>query len=70
MTESHVAQKGQYVVELRAGHSTKQPFCDGSHQSTTLTPVVFKAEQDGTAYLCRCKQTGTQPYCDGSHNQL
>jgi len=79
MTESIVAQKGPYAVELRAGRSyawcacgrsAKQPFCDGSHKSTDLTPVVFKAAQDGTAYLCGCKQTGTQPYCDGSHNQL
>jgi CDGSH-type Zn-finger protein len=79
MSEAIVAQKGPYPVELQAGRSyawcacgrsAKQPFCDGSHQVTTLTPVVFKAERDGTAYLCGCKQTQGQPFCDGSHNQL
>jgi CDGSH-type Zn-finger protein len=79
MREAIVAQKGPYPVELQAGRSyawcacgrsAKQPFCDGSHKVTTLTPVVFKAERDGTAYLCGCKQTHGQPFCDGSHNQL
>ena len=79
MSEAKVAQKGPYEVELRAGRSyawcacglsAKQPFCDGSHTSTSLTPVMFKAEQDGTAYLCGCKQTRNQPFCDGTHNQL
>jgi CDGSH-type Zn-finger protein len=79
MSEAIVAQKGPYPVELRAGRSyawcacgrsATQPFCDGSHKTTTLTPVVFKAEQDGTAYLCGCKQTHARPFCDGSHNKL
>jgi CDGSH-type Zn-finger protein len=79
MREAIVVQKGPYPVELQAGRSyawcacsrsAKQPFCDGSHKVTALTPVVFKAERDGTAYLCGCKQTHGQPFCDGSHNQL
>lgn len=79
MSEAKVAQKAPYEVELRAGRryawcacglSVKQPFCDGSHTSTSLSPLVFKATQDGPAYLCGCKQTRDQPYCDGTHNQL
>lgn len=79
MSDALVAQKGPFAVELKAGRtyawcacgrSRKQPFCDGSHAETSLSPVVFKAERDGTVYLCGCKTTGDRPFCDGSHNQL
>jgi CDGSH iron-sulfur domain-containing protein 3 len=79
MSEAVVAQKAPFAVELRAGktyawcacgRSATQPFCDGSHQQTSLTPVVFKAERDGLAYLCGCKTSQGRPYCDGSHNRL
>ena len=79
MSDAIVAQKRPFAVELeagksyawcRCGRSAKQPFCDGAHKTTALTPVVFKAERSGTAYLCGCKTTKDQPFCDGSHNQL
>ena len=50
-----IAQKGPYAVEVTArktyfwcacGRSQKQPFCDGSHKVTTLTPVKHTAEKD------------------------
>jgi CDGSH-type Zn-finger protein len=78
-SEAIVAQKGPFAVELRAGRSyawracargSTQPFCAGLHQTTGLPPVVFKAEQDGTAYLCGCKTGRGRPFCDGSHNRL
>jgi CDGSH-type Zn-finger protein len=78
-SQAIVAQRGPFVVELRAGktyawcacgRSANQPFCDGSHKTTSLTPVVFRAERDGTAYLCGCKTSMGRPHCDGSHNQL
>ena len=52
------------------GRSQSQPFCDGSHAGTTLSPVSFTAEQSGEAMLCVCKQTGNPPFCDGSHTRL
>jgi CDGSH-type Zn-finger protein len=78
-SEALVAQKGPYAVELKAGRtyawcacgrSARQPFCDGSHKATTLEPVRFQAEQDGTAWLCGCKTTRGRPFCDGSHKKL
>jgi CDGSH-type Zn-finger protein len=78
-SEAIVAQKGPFAVELRAGRSyawracgrsSAQPFCAGSHRTTGLTPMVFKADQDGTAYLCGCKTSRGRPFCDGSHNRL
>jgi CDGSH-type Zn-finger protein len=77
--EAVVAQKAPFEVELKegrryawcsCGRSAKQPFCDGSHQVTSLTPVVFKAERDETVYLCGCKATSNRPFCDGTHKSL
>jgi CDGSH-type Zn-finger protein len=78
-SQASVAQRGPFAVELRAattdawcacGRSGDQPFCDGSRKVTGLTPMVFRDERDGTAYLCGCKTSKGRPYCDGSHNQL
>jgi CDGSH iron-sulfur domain-containing protein 3 len=74
-----MAQGGPFAFELRVGKTSawcacgrgsSQPFCAGSHQETGLTPVVFKAERDGTAYLCGCKTSQGRPFCDGRHNRL
>jgi glutamate synthase domain-containing protein 2/CDGSH-type Zn-finger protein len=52
------------------GRSASQPFCDGSHRGTGLSPKGFTAKEDGDTWLCQCKQTRTPPYCDGSHKKL
>lgn len=74
-----IAQKAPYPIQLEAGktyfwcacgQSGNQPFCDGSHKTTSLTPVKFTAEQAKTAYLCGCKQSAKQPFCDGTHKGL
>jgi len=79
MTDALIAQKAPYAVELEAdktyawcacGRSANQPFCDGSHKETGLSPIVFKAEESKTAYLCGCKRTGDKPHCDGTHKTL
>ena len=79
LNEAIVAQGGPYTVGLRAGRkyawcacgrSVRQPSSDGSHAPTGLVPIVFKAERDGTAYLCGCKTSQGRPYCDGSHGRL
>ncbi|MCC5946773.1 MAG: CDGSH iron-sulfur domain-containing protein [Bernardetiaceae bacterium] len=74
-----VADNKPIAVELKAGQeyyfctcgkSSKQPFCDGSHQGTSFTPKPFTAEEDGEAYLCKCKQTANAPFCDGTHARI
>lgn len=74
-----VAQKAPYPVEVKAGktyfwcacgRSAKQPFCDGSHKDTGISPVKFTAEEDRKVFLCGCKDTSRPPFCDGSHSKL
>lgn len=74
-----IAQKGPYQVELEAGksyawcacgRSQKQPFCDGAHKGTGITPMRFTAEKSGTDNLCGCKASEDKPFCDGAHNVL
>jgi CDGSH-type Zn-finger protein len=79
MSEPRIAARQPAAVELEAGKtnywcacglSTRQPFCDGAHKTTDLTPLAFTAEKTGTVYLCQCKQRHRQPYCDGAHKSL
>jgi len=52
------------------GRSKSQPFCDGSHRGTGLTPLAVSVDEDTEAFLCQCKATANPPYCDGSHTRL
>ena len=79
MTEPVVAAKAPAKVSLEAGkdywwcscgHSKNQPFCDGSHKGTGLTPMKYTAEKSGDHWLCQCKYSSKKPLCDGSHKTL
>ncbi len=79
MAEPIPAQKEPYAVDVRSGRkyfwcacgrSAKQPFCDGSHAGTGITPVMFAAETDEKLFFCGCKSTGQKPFCDGTHASL
>lgn len=79
MSTPTIAQKGPYPVDVKAGEkyfwcrcgkSSKQPFCDGSHQGSEFTPMAYSVEADKTLYFCGCKQTNGQPLCDGTHATL
>lgn len=78
MTEPLIAQKSPYILELdpgtywwcSCGRSKNQPFCDGSHQGTGLTPISFTLNQRTQIALCGCKRSGNKPYCDGTHRGL
>lgn len=79
MTDPIPAQKAPYQISLEAGknyawcacgRSKTQPFCDGAHKDTGITPVVFKAEESKDVWLCGCKHTHDKPFCDGTHSGI
>lgn len=79
MADPIVAQTSPYGVEVEAGKnyfwcacgkSTKQPFCDGSHQDTEFLPVKYEATESRKIFFCGCKHSKDVPLCDGSHNTL
>ncbi|RCK71697.1 MAG: Glutamate synthase [NADPH] large chain [Ignavibacteriae bacterium] len=78
MTEPKIVQKAPFVLELNSGKyawcacglSANQPFCDGSHKSTNITPIVFEINDKTKIALCGCKHTKNKPKCDGTHKNL
>jgi len=74
-----IAERSPSKAELKAGEkyfwcacgrSSSQPFCDGSHRGSGITPLALSVDEDTEAFLCRCKATANPPYCDGSHARL
>jgi len=78
MTEPEVVQKSPYVMEVEpkkyawcaCGLSSTQPYCDGSHKTTDIRPVVVEVTERKKVVWCGCKHTHTRPYCDGTHRNL
>ncbi|NOY73200.1 MAG: CDGSH iron-sulfur domain-containing protein [Gammaproteobacteria bacterium] len=78
MSDPEIPQKAPYIAKLDAGDyywcscgkSSKQPFCDGSHQGLDFSPIKFSLEKNQVVSLCGCKHAKKPPFCDGSHNQI
>ncbi|MBV9824207.1 MAG: CDGSH iron-sulfur domain-containing protein [Alphaproteobacteria bacterium] len=73
------AQKAPYNVTVEAGKryfwcacglSAKQPFCDGTHKDTGISPVLYTADETQEVWFCGCKATQDKPFCDGTHESL
>ncbi len=73
-----IAQKSPYVMEVEpgtyawcsCGHSTNQPYCDGSHKGSAYSPIIEKVEATKRVAWCGCKNNAAGPFCDGSHKNL
>lgn len=60
-------EDGKTYAWCACGLSANQPWCDGSHKVTSLTPTIFKVSGYTKATMCMCKQTANKPFCDDSH---
>ena len=63
-------EAGKRYFWCACGRSGKQPFCDGSHKGTGLSPLAYTAEKTEEVWFCGCKATADKPLCDGTHNTL
>jgi mannose-6-phosphate isomerase-like protein (cupin superfamily)/CDGSH-type Zn-finger protein len=63
-------ESGRTYFWCACGRSATQPFCDGSHQGTGLTPRKIVASCSEEVLLCGCKQSCDAPFCDGAHTNL
>jgi len=78
MSDKKIPQKAPFVIECEAGRyswcscglSSKQPYCDGSHKGTGMTPIKIILEEKKTVAWCGCKHSNNGVFCDGSHNKL
>lgn len=78
MMDPIVAQKTPMQMQLEpgeywwcaCGRSQSQPFCDGSHDGTGISPVRMEITEKSSVYLCGCKYTATPPFCDGAHQLI
>ena len=78
MDEVVVADTKPVVVKLSpgeywwcaCGRSKNQPYCDGSHQGTSFSPVCLKIEKEKNYALCTCKHSKNGAFCDGSHKKV
>ena len=79
MSTPLVAQPKPFLISVEGGRtyfwcacgrSATQPFCDGSHLGTGITPHKFVAPRTEEVLLCGCKRSGDAPFCDGAHTNL
>ena len=60
-------EAGKQIYWCACGRSKTQPFCDGSHRGTGISPLAYTPDESEEATLCQCKGTRNRPFCDGSH---
>lgn len=70
-------RKGPYLCEedgsrkfyCRCGESKNQPYCDGTHKGTGVSPMPVEPKVGKVAW-CGCRKSGNLPYCDGTHARI
>ncbi|MCW5551356.1 MAG: CDGSH iron-sulfur domain-containing protein [Verrucomicrobiae bacterium] len=78
MSQPIIAQRSPFVLPVKpgaywwcaCGRSKTQPFCDGSHKGTALTPTKVEVAEAKSVAWCGCKHSKNGAFCDGSHSKL
>ena len=79
MTKGQRAGEGAIAVDVEqgksyywcsCGKSSKQPFCDGSHEGTEFLPLKVKLDEEKDVFFCGCKMSKNGAFCDGTHKDL
>ena len=79
MNNPKVVKKFPYKVTVESkksywwcscGKSSKQPFCDGSHEGTEFLPLKVKLDEEKDVFFCGCKMSKNGAFCDGTHKDL
>ena len=78
MSEPKVVQKSPYILDVEPGKyawcacglSASQPYCDGSHKTTDIRPIIEAVADKKKVAWCGCKYSKNKPMCDGSHKNL
>ena len=79
MTDPVIVQKAPMPVEVEegknyfwcsCGKSANQPFCNGSHKNTQMTPIKFAALVSQKVFFCGCKKSLKPPLCGGTRFKL
>ena len=73
-----IPQPAPYVMDMepgtyywcQCGRSKTQPFCDGSHTGTDVSPIEVEIKEKKKVAWCGCKHSKKSPFCDGSHSRL
>jgi CDGSH iron-sulfur domain-containing protein 3 len=76
--DKKIAQLAPFVMEVEpgtyawcsCGHSSKQPYCDGSHKGSDFSPNIEQIAEKKTVAWCGCKNSANGSFCDGSHKSL
>ena len=57
---------GQYFW-CACGKSASQPYCDGSHKGSGISPLKVVINENKSVNWCACKHSANKPFCDGTH---
>ncbi|MEB3245772.1 MAG: CDGSH iron-sulfur domain-containing protein [Vampirovibrionales bacterium] len=52
------------------GKSTNQPFCNGAHAGSGISPQKVEVTEPKTIAFCNCKHSMLGYQCDGTHKNL
>ena len=64
-----VMEPGTYWY-CACGRSKNQPFCDGSHKVTNITPKKVVIEKTQLVSWCMCRHSEKGHICDNKHREL